>query len=289
MATTSEHEWDLVIEPKKSVFRLNVKEIWIYRDLIALFVRRDFVAVYKQTILGPLWHIVQPLLTTITFTVIFGRVAKLAPSDIPNILFYMSGIVTWSYFANTVTKTSKTFIGNASLFGKVYFPRLVMPIAVSISNLIAFSIQIVTFLAFLAWFIIFDDTFQFELRPELLMLPVLVVIMAFLGLGFGIIVSSLTTKYRDLSFLVGFGVQLLMYASPVIFPLNMQQLLDKPIILGFIRLNPMTSIIESVRVAFFGGNLDWHGLIYTVVFTFVTLLFGIVLFNRVEKTFTDTI
>ena len=249
--------------------------------------RRDFVAVYKQTILGPLWHIVQPLLTTITFTVIFGVVAKLAPPGIPNILFYMSGIVTWSYFANTVTKTSKTFIGNANLFGKVYFPRLVMPISVSISNLIAFSIQGLTFLAFLAWYSLFDDEFVFILRTELLLLPVLVVIMAFLGLGFGIIVSSLTTKYRDLSFVVGFGVQLLMYASPVIFPLSM--LADNPRILYCIRLNPMTSIIESVRVAFFGGVLDWGGLLYTVLFTLVTLILGLMLFNRVEKTFTDTI
>lgn len=289
MSTLTEQNWDLIIEPKKSILRLDIKEIWRYRDLIALFIRRDFVAVYKQTVLGPLWHIVQPLLTTITFTVIFGRVAKLAPPEIPNILFYMSGIVAWSYFANTVTKTSKTFIGNANLFGKVYFPRLVMPISVTISNLIAFSIQSLTFLGFLAWFILFDDGFVFVFRPELLILPFLILIMAFLGLGFGIIVSSLTTKYRDLSFLVGFGVQLLMYASPVIFPLNMPQLVDNPIILNFIRLNPMTSIIESVRVAFFGGVIDWGGLMYTVIFTLVSLLIGIMLFNKVEKTFTDTI
>lgn len=289
MASPSEHDWDLVIEPKRSILRLNLKEIWGYRDLIELFVRRDFVAVYKQTILGPLWHIVQPLLTTITFTVVFGRVAKLAPPDIPNVLFYMSGIVTWSYFANTVTKTSKTFIANANLFGKVYFPRLVMPISVSISNLIAFSIQSLTFLGFLFWFIFFDDEFVFVLRWEMLVLPLLLVLMAMLGLGFGIIVSSLTTKYRDLSFLVGFGVQLLMYASPVIFPLNMPQLVDKPLILDFIRLNPMTSIIETVRVAFFGGSMDYSGLLYTSVFTMVTLLVGVMLFNKIEKTFTDTI
>ncbi len=289
MANSLEHDWDLIIEPKKSIFRLNLKEIWNYRDLIFLFVRRDFVAVYKQTVLGPLWHIIQPLLTTITFTVIFGKVAKLAPPEIPSILFYMSGIVTWSYFANTVTKTSKTFIGNANLFGKVYFPRLVMPLAVSISNLIAFGIQVATFLGFLIWFILFDAEFIFTFRPEILMLPALVVIMAFLGLGFGIIVSSLTTKYRDLTFLVGFGVQLLMYASPVIFPLNMPQLADKPVILKFISLNPMTSIIESVRVVFFGGTMDWGGLRYSALFTLVTLLLGIMLFNRIEKTFTDTI
>ena len=247
------------------------------------------MAVYKQTVLGPLWHIIQPLLTTITFTVIFGRVAKLAPPDIPSILFYMSGIVTWSYFAQTVTKTSKTFIGNANLFGKVYFPRLVMPVAVSVSNLIAFGIQIATFLGFLLWFILFEEEFVFTVRPELLLLPFLVLLMALLGLGFGIIVSSLTTKYRDLSFLVGFGVSLMMYGSPVICPLTMPQLQSNPMILKAIKLNPMTSIIESVRVAFFGGQVDWDLLAYTVIFTVVILLVGIMLFNRIEKTFTDTI
>lgn len=289
MSTNPKDTWDLEIKPKRNLFRIDLKEVFRYRDLIALFVRRDFVAVYKQTVLGPLWHIIQPLLTTITFTVIFGNVAKLAPADIPNILFYMSGIVTWSYFANTVTKTSNTFIANANMFGKVYFPRLVMPISVAASNLIAFGIQILTFLAFLAYFIFFDSEFAFSFRLELFVLPFLVLLMAVLGLSFGIIVSAMTTKYRDLSFLVGFAVQLMMYASPVIFPLSMPQLVANPMILKAIKLNPMTSVIESVRVAFFGGSMDWYGLGYSTLFAIVTFAVGMLLFNRVEKTFTDTI
>ena len=284
-----QQNWDTVIEPRRNLFRLDLQEIWNYRDLIFLFVRRDFVAVYKQTILGPLWHVVQPLLTTITFAVIFGKVAGLAPEGIPALLFYMSGIVTWSYFANTVNKTSKTFVGNANLFGKVYFPRLVMPISVAVSNLIAFGIQMATFLFFLAYYSIFDSEFHFILRWELLLFPFLIVIMALLGLAFGIIVSSLTTKYRDLSFLVGFGIQLLMYGSPIIFPLTLPQLQDSPKILSAIKLNPMTSVIETARVAFFGGQVDWSNLVYTVLFTLFTLLFSVMLFNRIEKTFTDTI
>lgn len=201
----------------------------------------------------------------------------------------MSGIVTWSYFGQTVTKTSKTFIGNANIFGKVYFPRLVMPISIAISNLIAFGIQIMTFLLFLAYYILFDASFDFQLRVEMLLLPVVVAIMALLGLSFGIIVSAMTTKYRDLTFLVGFAVQLMMYASPVIFPLSMPDLVANPTILRIIKLNPMTSVIETVRVAFFGGTMDWWGFLYTTVFTLLAFLFGVLLFNRVERSFTDTI
>ena len=277
--------WDLVIQPQKSLFHINYREIWKYKDLILLFVRRDLIAIYKQTILGPLWHIIQPLLTTITFTIIFGRIAKLSTDGLPQVLFYMAGVVTWTYFGESLKKTSGTFIANAGIFGKVYFPRLVMPISVVISNLISFTIQFSFFLCFLAYFYFFTDS---QVHPNLFvfLLPFLIVIMAFLGLGFGIIISSMTTKYRDLAFVVGFGVQLFMYASPVIYPLSSVSGKLRYIILA----NPMTSVIETVRYAFLGvGEYNPLYILYSLSFTIVILFLGILMFNRIEKNFTDTI
>jgi len=277
-------EWTMVIRPQRTWFDLRLKELWSYRDLIGLFVRRDFVSVYKQTILGPLWYIIQPIMTTLIFTVIFGRVARLSTDGLPQFLFYMSGTIVWGYFAECLTKTSNTFITNAQLFGKVYFPRLAVPISILISNLIAFSIQFVLFLGFVAYYW-FSGA---DIQPNLWVLftPILVLIMAGLGLGFGIIVSSLTTRYRDLRFLVTFGVQLWMYITPVIYPISTIPERYRP----FIQANPLTPIIETFRYAYLGaGSANPLNLLYSAGFMLVVLILGILLFNRIEATFMDTV
>ncbi|MCB0786887.1 MAG: ABC transporter permease [Flavobacteriales bacterium] len=286
-ARNGEGAWDVVIRPRRSLFDMDLKGVWQYRDLVRLLVRRDVIAVYKQTVLGPLWHIIQPLTTTITFTVIFGMVARLSPEGVPAVLFYMSGIVAWNYFSTVVTKTSKTFIGNTNLMSKVYFPRLVVPLSTALSSLVSFGIQFATMLAFFLWYHLFNDGFTWRPAPTILLLPLLVVVMALLGLGAGIIVSALTTKYRDLSFLVGFGVQLLMYASPVIFPLSLLQ--GRPTLELILRINPMTPVIEAVRTMLFGGALDWTGLAYATGSTVVVLFAGLLLFQRVERSFADIV
>ncbi|OJX38356.1 MAG: ABC transporter permease [Chloroflexi bacterium 44-23] len=245
---SSNDPWDLIIAPRRHLLDLHLDDLWRYRDLVLLFVRRDFVAVYKQTVLGPLWYLIQPLLTTITFTFIFGQVAQLPTDGLPQFLFYMSGTVIWTYFADCIIKTSNTFVNNAQLFGKVYFPRLAVPVSILISNLITFGIQFGLFLVFMAFFALRGSVFH----PNwwMLLSPVLVFMMAGLGLGFGIIISSLTTKYRDLRFLVQFGVQLLMYATPVIYPVSAIPARFQPILL----LNPMTPIVEAFRYAFLGAG-----------------------------------
>ena len=283
-AVVAEKEWDLIIQSQHSWFDLRLGELWRYRDLIMLFVWRDFVSVYKQTILGPLWYLIQPLLTTLTFTVIFGSIAKLPTDGLPQFLFYMSGTVIWTYFSDCLTKTSNTFVQNAHLFGKVYFPRQAVPVSILISNLVTFGIQFAFFLLFMAFFAMRGAA----VRPNLWILftPVLVLMMAGLGLGFGIIISSLTTKYRDLRFLVQFGVQLLMYATPVIYPVSaipqQFQLL--------IQANPMTAIVETFRYAFLGaGTVHPAQLAYSFAFMVVVVLAGTLIFNRVEATFMDTV
>ncbi len=283
--TSRENDWSLVIEPQRGLFDLRLRELWRYRDLVLLFVRRDFVAAYKQTILGPLWYLIQPLLTTITFTVIFGNIASLPTDGLPQFLFYMSGTVIWSYFADCLHKTSNTFVQNASLFGKVYFPRLAVPISILISNFITFGIQFALFLLF----ILFFAWRGADIAPNwwwVSLSPVLIMMMAGLGLGFGIIISSLTTKYRDLRFLVQFGVQLLMYAAPVIYPVSSIPAKYQWLILA----NPMTSVIEAFRYAFLGaGTVNAYQLLYSLVFMLALVLFGSVIFNRVEQTFMDTV
>ncbi len=282
--TAPQNEWDLIIRPKRSWWNLRLGELWRYRDLIQLLVRRDFVAYYKQTILGPLWYIIQPVLTTGVFTVIFGNVAKLSTDGLPPFLFYMAGNTVWGYFSACLVSTSNTFAANAGIFGKVYFPRLSMPVSVVISNLISFAIRMVLFLLFLAYFMLAGA----DLHPNwwILSLPLLAFIMALMGLGFGIIVSSLTTKYRDLQQLVGFGVQLLMYATPVIYPLSTLQGGWRWLILA----NPMTPIVEVFRLAFLGVSaIDPVWLLYSAVFTLVVFLAGALVFNHVETTFMDTV
>ncbi len=276
--------WDMVIQPQRSWFDVRLGELWNARDLIMLFVWRDFVSVYKQTILGPLWYLIQPILTTLTFTIFFGRIAKLSTDGLPQFLFYMSGTVIWGYFSACITNTSSTFTANAGLFGKVYFPRLAVPISILISNLITFALQFLLFLGFLVYFMATGSS----VHPNIgmLLLPVLLLMMAGLGLGFGIIVSALTTRYRDLSFLVTFGVQLLMYATPIIYPLSSIPENFRLLILA----NPMTPIIESFRYAFLGtGSISAPSLLYSFGFMVVVLAIGILLFNRVEATFMDTV
>ena len=276
--------WDLVIKPQRSWWDLKLTEIWRYRDLVWLFVWRDFVAYYKQTILGPLWYLIQPLLTTVVFSVIFGNIAKLSTDGLPPFIFYLAGNTVWGYFSTCLTNTSNTFTTNAAIFGKVYFPRLSIPISIILSNLISFGIRFGVFLLFLAYFILAG----FPIHPNLwiLMLPVLLLLMGGLGLGFGILISSLTTKYRDLQQLVGFGVQLLMYATPVIYPISTFSGTIRWLFLA----NPMTPVVEVFRLAFLGtSSLDPVYLIYSGVFVIFIMVIGVLVFNNVEATFMDTV
>lgn len=277
-------DWDLIVKPKQSIFSIDLNALWHYRDLLLLFVKRDFVAVYKQTILGPLWYIIQPILTAITYSIIFGTIANLSTGGLPKFVFYLSGITIWNYFSECLNKTSNTFVSNASIFGKVYFPRLILPVSIVMSNLITFTVQFLFFLIVLFYHYLTTDL----IHPNryVFLLPFLVIIMAGIGLGMGIIISSLTTKYRDLRFLVSFGVQLLMFATPVVYLLS--ALSEKKKI--FIMANPLSSIVETFRYAFTGvGQFDWCFLMYSFAFMIVVLTIGIVLFNKVEKSFMDTV
>ena len=284
-APPDDDAWSLIIRPQGRWWELGLADVWHYRDLLWMFVRRDFVSVYKQTILGPIWFFVQPLLTTLMFTLIFSGVAKIPTGGLPPMLFYLAGTTPWNYFATCLTKTSGTFVSNAGLFGKVYFPRLVTPISVVVSNLIQFSIQFLLFFVFLIYYL-FQGA---DLHPDLLMIvvltPVLLLLMALLGLGTGILVSSLTTKYRDLTFLLTFGVQLAMYATPVIYPMSSIPEKYRPLI----EANPMSAIIESFRAIYLGGPIPWPQLGISAAVTAVLLLMGIAIFNKVEKTFMDTV
>ena len=280
-----EEHWDLVIKPKNKWYQLDLLSVWYYRDLLFLLVRRDFVAVYKQTILGPLWLFIQPILTTITFTVIFGNIAHISTDGMPPLLFYLSGITLWTYFADCLNKTSNTFVSNAGVFGKVYFPRLVMPLSVLISNLVKLGIQILLFLILWTYYLVKGTDFHPN-YGYILVVPFLILLMAGLGLAFGILISSLTTKYRDFTFLVGFGVQLMMYASPIVYPLSAVPAQYKT----YLMFNPVTSIIEAFKFVFLGtGHFSWLGLGYSTFVMFFILLISLLVFKRVEKTFMDTV
>lgn len=276
--------WDLTINPHSKWFDLRIKEIFKYKDLLFLFVKRDFVSIYKQTILGPLWFFLQPIITAITFTVIFGNLAKISTDGLPQILFYMCGITLWNYFADTLTKTSDTFSSNANIFGKVYFPRMIAPLSVVVSNLIKLGIQFLLFLGIWIYYLIQSDL----IHPNkmLVLIPFLIILIGFMALSFGIIISSLTTKYRDLKFLVTFGIQLMMYASPIVYPLSIVPEKYKWIIV----VNPVTSIIETFKYAFLGvGEFSWLYLGYSTLFTIILFMIGLVIFHRVEKSFMDTV
>ncbi|MCD4788424.1 MAG: ABC transporter permease [Bacteroidales bacterium] len=277
-------KWTMIIKPKRSIFSVNLNELWQYRDLIFLFVKRDFVSKFKQTILGPLWFIIQPLLTTIMFTIVFGNIAGIPTDGIPKMLFYLSGIVGWTYFATCLNDTSQTFVKNAAIFGKVYFPRLALPVSVVISNLVSFVIQFIFLLCFMLYFYLAGSSVNPNIN--VLLIPVLVIIIAGLGLGFGIIISSLTTKYRDLTHLVTFGVSLWMYATPIIYPLS--EIPEKYKI--FVLANPMTPIVETFKSALLGvGEVNYLQLLYSFGFTVFVLCVGVIIFNKVEKTFMDTV
>ena len=281
---TEDSNWTSIIRPRSGWFDINLPELWSYRDLIILFVRRDFVAFYKQTILGPLWFLIQPLFTTIVFTIVFGKIAKIPTDGLPQMLFYMAGITVWNYFSNCLNQTSNTFVTNAGIFGKVYFPRLTVPISVVITNMITFAIQFGLFLVFLGYF--YYEGASVQPNSCILLMPLLLIQMAVLGLGMGIIISSLTTKYRDLAFAVGFGVQLWMYATPIVYPMsqipvNWQWL---------IALNPMTAIVETFRYAFLGaGSIELWISGLSIGITIMILAIGIALFSKIEKTFMDTV
>jgi lipopolysaccharide transport system permease protein len=279
-----DENWSLIIKPKTSWFDLHLEDLWRYRDLLFMFVKRDFVSVYKQTILGPLWFVIQPILTTIMFVVIFGNVANIPTDGAPPMLFYMSGLVMWNYFATCLNKTATTFTANAAIFGKVYFPRLIMPLSTVISALISFGIQMGILLVMLAHYYLQGE--QINPNGFLLLMPMLILLIGLLGLGIGIIISSLTTKYRDLTYLVTFGVQLLMYATHIIYPLSFVEGKLKTIILA----NPITPLVEIFRYSMLGvGIFDvWH-LLYSISFTLCTLFIGVLIFNKVEKSFMDVV
>jgi lipopolysaccharide transport system permease protein len=288
MTDNNNINWKFEISPKRSLFEFNLKEIWNYRDLLFLFVQRDIVTIYKQTILGPLWYLIQPLFTAIIFTIIFNNVANIDTGVIPPFLYNLAGITAWNYFKDCLIATSDTFKGNQHIFGKVYFPRVILPLSIVVSNLIKFTIQILVFISFYLYYYLYKDV---DISPNSLvfLFPLLVLVMGFLSLGLGMIISSMVTKYRDLVFLLQFGVQLLMYLSLVAYPLSLIQ--EKlPQLSWLIEYNPMAQIIEASRFLLLNtGSVSSGWMLYTVIFTCITFILGLLIFNRTEKRFIDTI
>jgi lipopolysaccharide transport system permease protein len=277
--------WSDVIRPQKSLFHLRLNEVWEYRDLLKMFVRRDFIASYKQTILGPVWFFIQPILTTVMFTFVFGRVARIHTGDQPQLLFYLGGLTIWNYFSDCFNRSSTVFTSNAGIFGKVYFPRLITPLAIIISGLMKYGVQLSLFL-FLWLYYQYGQPGKVHPNNMLLLVPVFILMMAGFAIGAGMIVSSLTTKYRDLANLVSFGVTLLMYATPIIYPLSFVPEKYKT----FVQLNPLSSVVESYRHAFIGGGtFSWGDLGYSFICMTVLVFVGILMFNKVERTFMDTV
>ncbi|WP_460679446.1 ABC transporter permease [Mucilaginibacter koreensis] len=287
MSEQSPDYWDYEIKAESSIFNLKLKETWAYRDLLFLLVRRDFVSFYKQTILGPLWFFIQPVATIIIYTIVFGNLAGISTSGLPKPLFYLAGTILWNYFSDCLSKTSGVFRDNAGMMGKVYFPRLIMPLSVVCSSLIKLGVQFVLFVCLLLYFKI--NGYTFTPNGYILLFPLLILILAGLGLGLGMILSAVTTKYRDLSFVISFGIPLLMYTTTVIYPLS--EITKKySAYKGLILYNPITSIIETFRYGFLGtATFSWQLLGYSCVFTLVTLIVGTIIFNKVERSFIDTI
>ncbi len=283
----SDEEWLFEIKPKNNFFEFNFKEVWQYRDLLFLFVKRDIVTVYKQTILGPLWYLIQPLFTSIIFTLIFNNIAGINTGKIPPFLFNLAGITVWNYFTSCLNDTSDTFKKNAAIFGKVYFPRVIMPISIVISNLLKFLIQFVIFIAFYIYYYLKGATLN--VNEYIFLFPILILIMGFLGLGIGMLISSLVTKYRDFSYLVSFGVQLLMYVSAVMYPIEL--IVTKiPSYSWVVKYNPLAYVIESARFMLLDvGDISFFGLIYTFVVTVIVFFIGLLIFNKTEKNFIDTV
>ncbi len=292
-ASVQEEKWDIVIKPKDKLFSVDFKELWAYRDLCSLFVKRNIITQYKQTILGPLWFVIQPALTVIMYMIVFGGIAGIPTDGVPRPLFYLAGTCMWNYFAECMTKTSNTFVANSSIFGKVYFPRLVMPIADVISNLLRFGIQFGFFLIVYVVYTIVDPNCTAHFTWYALLFPILVLMMAGLSLGFGTIISSMTTKYRDLQVLFAFLIQLWMYATPIVYPLSQTSgmfFLGVPVH-TFMCLNPVTPIIETFKYGFMGCGdfVGWRWIIYSFVFMAFVLGLGTVIFNKVQKSFMDTV
>jgi len=287
MSALTDEDWDFEISAKNNLLDLKLKDVWHYRDLLLLLVRRDFVSFYKQTILGPVWFFVQPVITILFYTLVFGNLAGIPVDGLPKPLFYLAGTIIWNYFAECLTKTSTVFRDNAGLLGKVYFPRLIMPLSIVLSNLIKFGVQ---FLLFTILYIIylFKDA---GISPNafVLLLPLLIVMIAALGLGLGMIISAVTTKYRDLAFIVSFGVPLLMYTTTVIFPLSVAEA-KYPAYSWLVKFNPITAVIETFRYSLLGkGSFSWELMGYSLIITVIFLITGTIIFNKVEKTFVDTV
>lgn len=287
MSISKEEEWDVEINPKNNVFDLKLKDLRQYRDLLLLLVRRDFVSFYKQTILGPVWFFVQPAITILFYTLVFGNLAGIPVDGLPKPLFYLAGTIIWNYFSDCLTKTSTVFRDSAAILGKVYFPRLIMPLSIVLSNLIRFGVQFLLFVVLYFIYLFKGST----LLPNavLLLLPLLILMIAALGLGMGMIISAVTTKYRDLSFVVSFGVPLLMYTTTVIFPLSVAEA-RYPAYSWLVKFNPITAVIETFRYGLLGkGSFSWELIGYSLITTVLILLTGTVIFNQVEKTFVDTV
>lgn len=287
MAISDKDPWLYTISSKRKLIDFNFQEIWRYRDLLVLFVKRDVITVYKQTILGPLWYFIQPLFTALTFTLIFNKVANIETGTVPPFLFNLAGVSVWNYFKTCLTATSDTFKSNAAIFGKVYFPRIIMPLSIIISNLVKFGIQLLVFIGFYIYYFIQGS--QIHLDISIVGFPLLVLLMGLLGLGLGMLISSMVTKYRDLKFLLNFGVQLLMYVSAVMYPLALMR--EKiPKIAWLVEYNPVAYVIETARYMLLGdGTFSVNGIIYTCLVTLIILLLGVIVFNRTEKTFIDTV
>ncbi|MDX6746078.1 ABC transporter permease [Polaribacter sp. PL03] len=286
-------KWLFEITPKNNLFDLNLKEVWEYRDLLMLFVKRDVVTLYKQTVLGPLWYLIQPLFTSIIFTLVFNNIAGISTGSVPPFLFNLAGVTIWNYFKECLTATSDTFKKNEAIFGKVYFPRVIMPMSIVVSNLLKFGIQIFIFICFYLYYY-FND---YNILPNkfILFFPLLILAMGMMGLGLGMIISSMVTKYRDLTFLVGFGVQLLMYLSAVMFPLSLMReklkgVLGERDFSWIVDFNPIAHLIEFGRFMLLNdGTYSVFGIVYTAIFTIIIFFLGLLVFNKTEKTFIDTI
>lgn len=279
--------WDFCIEPHGSLFSLKLREVWQYRDLLRMYVKRDIVTYYKQTILGPLWFFIQPAITTIMFMLVFGGIAGISTDGLPQPLFYMAGLLCWNYFADCLNRCSETFTANQNVFGKVYFPRLVVPLSITVSNLVKMGVQALLFILIYIYYICVG--YGCAVNAYVLLLPLLVVMLGGLGLGFGMLITSITTKYRDLKFLVSFGVQLWMYATPVIYPLSTLSK-SHPEYVWLLQANPMTSIIETFKFAILGsGMFSWGYLLYSIVFTILIMIIGTLTFNKVERNFIDVV
>lgn len=285
--SSNNENWLYTISAKKPLFELNFKEIWRYRDLLFLFVKRDITTVYKQTILGPLWFLIQPLFTSIIFTLIFNNVANVSTGEVPHFLFNLAGITAWGYFKECLTGSSNTFTKNANIFGKVYFPRVIMPISITLSNLLKFGIQLSIFIGFYIFYLLSGQTVSPNIY--LLLFPVYVLMMALSGLGIGMIISAFTTKYRDLNVLLGFGVQLLMYLSAVPFPIE-EILEKKPAYFWVFKYNPLAQMIEGFRfMTLDTGLFSWLSFSYALGFSLLVFFIGLLIFNRTEKSFIDTV